>query len=140
MPGGRAAERIDAPVGNVLTAICDALGDGIEVRAEALVTAMAAAGRARVKRKHRGLTQDQLAERTGMSKGYISQLEIGTRQYTQELLEAFAAELRCGPADLIMRDPSQPEPIWSLWDNLPDAQKPQAVAVIQALTKTGTNG
>jgi transcriptional regulator with XRE-family HTH domain len=90
-------------------------------------------------RKHRGLTQDQLAERTGMSKGYISQLEIGTRQYTQELLETFAAELRCGPADLIMRDPSQPEPIWSLWDNLPDAQKPQAVAVIQALTKTGTN-
>jgi transcriptional regulator with XRE-family HTH domain len=91
-------------------------------------------------RKHRGYTQDQLAERAGLSKGYVSQLEIGTRQYTQELLETLALALRCSPADLIIRDPTQPESIWTLWDRLPEAQKPQAVAVIEALSKTGTNG
>jgi transcriptional regulator with XRE-family HTH domain len=57
-------------------------------------------------RKHRGYTQDRLAEMTGLSKPYVSQLETGKRQYTQELLELFAEALQCAPADLIMRDPS----------------------------------
>lgn len=53
-------------------------------------------------RVHRGYTQDRLAEMVGLSKPHISLLERGGRQYTQELLEAFAEALRCEPADLIM--------------------------------------
>lgn len=41
-------------------------------------------------RNHRGYTQDRLAEMTGLSKPYVSQLERGDRQYTQDLLELFA--------------------------------------------------
>jgi len=91
-------------------------------------------------RKHRGYTQERLAEMIGSSKGHISDLERGERRYNQDNLEALAEALKCSPADLIMRDPSRPETIWSLWDGLSESQKPQAVAVIEALSKTGTNG
>ena len=86
-------------------------------------------------RKHRGLTQEQLAERAGLSAPYISQLESGRRQYTQELLELLATELRCELADLIMRDPTRPEPIWSVWDKVPEPQREQALAVLETFTK-----
>lgn len=88
-------------------------------------------------RKDRLLTQDQLAERTGLSKPYISQLESGKRQFTQELLELFAEHLRCEPADLIVRDPSQPDGIWSIWDQLEAPQRTQLVEIGKALRKAG---
>jgi len=92
-------------------------------------------------RKHRGLTQDQLAERSGLSKPFISQLERGMRQYTQSLLERFAEVLRCDPPDLIMRDPTDPEGLWSIYDQLTPPQRVQAVAVLRAIGgKTGTDG
>jgi transcriptional regulator with XRE-family HTH domain len=91
-------------------------------------------------RKHRQLTQDQLAERIGISKPYLSQLENGKRQYTQELLEHFAAELRCEAADLIIRDPSDPEGIWSIWDQLKPVERSQVVEIAKTLKRTGTGG
>lgn len=91
-------------------------------------------------RNHRGYTQDRLAEMTELSKPYISQLETGKRQYTQELLELFAEALRCSPADLIMRDPSDAEGLWSIYDQLTPPERAQAVQVIRVMTgkKTGT--
>jgi transcriptional regulator with XRE-family HTH domain len=94
-------------------------------------------------RKHRGLTQDQLADRASLSKPYISQLERGEREYNQHLLEHLAEVLRCEPADLIMRDPTAPDPIWSLWETvqtLAPAEQMQAVELIKVLKRTGTDG
>lgn len=88
-------------------------------------------------RKHRGYTQERLAEMTGLSKPYVSQLERGVRQYTQELLELFAEHLRCEPADLIVRDPSAPAAIWSIWEGLDPAQRNQLAAIGETLKKTG---
>jgi len=92
-------------------------------------------------RKHRGLTQDQLAERIETSKGYISDLERGVRRYNQDLLEALADALNCGPADLLMRDPSREDAIWSIWDQAKPGERQQIVAVVRAMTgqKDGTN-
>jgi transcriptional regulator with XRE-family HTH domain len=90
-------------------------------------------------RKHRQLTQAQLAERLGIDQSYVTKIETGKRRYDQMFLEAAALELRCSPADLIMRDPSAPQSIWSLWDQVPEAQKPQAAEVLKAFTKTGTS-
>lgn len=92
-------------------------------------------------RQHRGLTQDRLAERIGTSKGYISDLERGVRRYNQDLLEALADALTCSPADLLMRDPSQKDAIWSIWDQAKPAERQQIIAVARALTdkKDGTN-
>lgn len=91
-------------------------------------------------REHRNLTQEQLADRIGISRVMISKIERGLNPYHQAFLETAAAALMCEPADLLVRDPSQPEPIWSIWDRIPPVEKPRAIAILRALTgdKTGT--
>jgi transcriptional regulator with XRE-family HTH domain len=87
-------------------------------------------------RKHRGLTQEQMAERIGMSRENYSKIERGLVPYNQDFLEAAAEALNCEPADLIMRDPAST--LWSLVDALKgmgEAQQNQALAVIEALKK-----
>ena len=44
-------------------------------------------------REHRGLTQQELARRVGISKPYLSQIETGKRQGTVETLSAIARSL-----------------------------------------------
>jgi transcriptional regulator with XRE-family HTH domain len=92
-------------------------------------------------REHRGLTQDQLAERMEMSRPQISKIERGISQYSQGFLEAAAYALACDPADLLIRDPTSPGAIWSIWDQIPEQDKPRALQVLQAFIaprKTGT--
>lgn len=91
-------------------------------------------------RKHRGMTQDQLAERIGIDKGYLSKIENGKRRYDQPFLEAAAEALQCAPADLIMRDPSDPDGIWSVWDDLKPVERNQVVEIAKTLKRTGTEG
>lgn len=89
-------------------------------------------------RNHRGLTQEDLAARVGVSREYVSYIETGKRRYDQNFLEAAAEALNCTPADLIMRDPTQPGAIWSIWDQIPAAQRDQAIRVLETFAKTGT--
>jgi transcriptional regulator with XRE-family HTH domain len=91
-------------------------------------------------RKHRGLTQEQLAERIGITKSYLSKIEGGKKRYDQPFLEAAAVALRCDPADLIIRDPVDPEGIWSIWDQLQPTQRQQVVEIARTLKRTGTEG
>jgi transcriptional regulator with XRE-family HTH domain len=91
-------------------------------------------------RKHRGLTQEQLAERIGIARSYLTKIERGDRRYDQPFLEAAADALRCEPADLITRDPTAAESIWSIWEQLTPVERVQAVAVIKAIKGTGTHG
>lgn len=91
-------------------------------------------------RKHRGYTQERLAEMTGLSKPYISQLERGEREYNQHLLDVLADALRCEPGHLVTVDPARMAAIWSIWETLTTPQREQAVAVIEAIKKTGTHG
>ena len=92
-------------------------------------------------RKYRGLTQERLADRMGITRGYVSQVEKGVRRYDQHFLEAAAEALSCEPADLIMRDPTQPAAIWSIWDQIPPTRREQAARVLEtfAVRKTGTD-
>lgn len=91
-------------------------------------------------RKHRGLTQEQLAEIVGVTHGAISQLERGETGYTQPMLEALAAAMHCEPADLIMRDPSQPGAPWSIWDNLKPAAREKALDYMRFLQQQVDGG
>lgn len=91
-------------------------------------------------RKARGLTQEQLAERIGLDRTYYSKIESGKRRYDQPFLEAAATVLQCSPADLIMRDPSDPDGIWSVWDTLKPVEKAQVVEIARTLKRTGTEG
>jgi transcriptional regulator with XRE-family HTH domain len=91
-------------------------------------------------RKHRGLNQEALAERIAVSQETISRLERGQIAYTQPMLEALADALRCSPADLIMRDPTSPNSIWSIWDQIPATQRTQAFRILETFAKkTGTD-
>lgn len=91
-------------------------------------------------RKHRSLTQEQLAERIGISRPQLSKIEKGARKYDQAFLEAAAAELRIEPADLLVRDPSDPDGLWSIYDKLTPVERHQAVEIIKTLRRTGTGG
>lgn len=94
-------------------------------------------------RKHRGFTQEQLAERIGVSVGLISQLETGRVAYTQSTLEGIADALSTSPASLIMRNPVDDSAIWALEEQLAKAtpdQRRQAFAIVETLLKTGSDG
>jgi transcriptional regulator with XRE-family HTH domain len=87
-------------------------------------------------RKFRGLTQTRLADRIGMSNGNLSEIENGNTAYTQETLEVLADALQCTPADLLMRDPTDPEGIWSLWDQAKPAERLRIIEVVKAMIRT----
>jgi DNA-binding XRE family transcriptional regulator len=58
----------------------------------------------RVWREYRGLTQQQVADKAGISKPYLSQLESGQRKGTAEVLVAVARALKVLLDDLVMPD------------------------------------
>ena len=88
-------------------------------------------------RVHRGLTQEQFAERVGISRAYLSKIESGKRRYDQPFLEGASDVLSCEPADLIMRNPADPAGLWSIYDELTETQRVQLVAIGETLRKTG---
>lgn len=56
-------------------------------------------------RRHRRLTQEQLAERVGRSRGLISQIESGTTELTEDMIYSLADAFRCAPGDLFRVNP-----------------------------------
>lgn len=54
----------------------------------------------KVFREYRGLTQKQLAEGAGLTQGYVSQIEAGTRVGTVEALKGIAEVLHVDLGDL----------------------------------------
>lgn len=63
------------------------------VPAEILRRELAGESPIKLWRDHRGLTQQELADRAGISKPYLSQIESGKRQGTLETLAAIARAL-----------------------------------------------
>lgn len=53
-------------------------------------------------RTERGLTLDQLADVSGLSKGFLSQLETGARQPSTDTLRTLSQALEVTEADLIV--------------------------------------
>lgn len=86
-------------------------------------------------RKHRGLSQEDLAERAGVTQGLISQLETGKTDYTGETLEKLAKALDCEPGDLLRGIPAEILEL-RLLDDLPPRTRVQAVEIIKALKRT----
>lgn len=89
-------------------------------------------------RQYRTLTLEQLAERLEMTASHLSMLERGQRGYTQETLEAIAHSLQTDAASLIMRNPGDPDAIWSVWDEAKPGQRRTIVEIAKTIVKTGT--
>lgn len=84
-------------------------------------------------RKAKGWSQGKLADAVGVSTATISQIENAKSPYTQGHLEGIAEALGCEPADLLMRNPADPEAIWSLWEAAAPAQRRQIIGIIKGL-------
>ena len=84
-------------------------------------------------RKKAGMNQSDLAEVLGVSTATVSQIENAETGYKQEYLERIAEAVGCDPADLLVRGPEDPQPIWRLWDGATAAQRKQIVRVAAAL-------
>jgi len=88
-------------------------------------------------RKFRNLTLEQLADRIDMQASALSYLERGQSAYTQGTLEAIADALQTSVSSLIMRDPTQDDAIWSIWENASEGEKRQITEVAKALKRAG---
>lgn len=71
-------------------------------------------------REAHGWTLKQMATAINVKRGYqmatvpsLSRIENGERQYTQDLLEAYAEVLGITPADLLSYAPRDPEAVWA---------------------------
>lgn len=92
-------------------------------------------------RQHRDkMSQQRLAEIIGSTKATISRIENGKQNWDQEFLQLAAEALRCEPPDLLMRDPTRPDALWSLVDSIKsEPVRQKAADYIQGL-KDGTGG
>lgn len=86
-------------------------------------------------RKKAGLTQEQLAERVGVTASSISQLENGKQGFTDTTLEALAWALNCDPADLLGRNPLKDGIVVDIMELLRDRDPDLVRRVIEALPK-----
>jgi transcriptional regulator with XRE-family HTH domain len=85
------------------------------------------------------MTLEQVGEVVGLSHAQIGRIERGLQPYNQELLEALAELFGTDPASLLMRDPTDPEGIWSIWDQAkPGTQRDMIVDLAKTVLKTGT--
>jgi len=90
-------------------------------------------------RQHRHMSLEQLAARIPMDKGNLSRVERGLLPYNQEMLERLADALNIDAASLLIRNPSEPEAIWSLWDRAKPGVRRQIASVAETLIRTGTD-
>ncbi len=100
-------------------------------------------------REYRGLTLEAVADRVGerlrelgLAEGYthstLGRLERGLVRYEQPVLEAIAEALTTDVASLLMRDPTDSEALWTVWDNAAPGERRQIVEIAKTITrKTG---
>lgn len=69
-------------------------------------------------RRHRGLTQDQLAGRIEVSRGLIAQYESGATKIPEDMLYALADALLCQPWDLLRVNPEKEGDLVDITDEL----------------------
>lgn len=70
-----------------------------------------------------------------MDKSNLSKVERGILPYNQEMLERLADALMTDPASLLMRDPMNGSPMWSIWDQASPGERQQIEAVAEALIR-----
>lgn len=94
---------------------------------------------AREWREKRGISQEELAERIGTSKGYVSDLESGKRRYNRDHVEAIVSALGLSSLAELFTDPGEDDLEAKLRAEFRAASGPQReriLAVVRAMTGT----
>lgn len=95
---------------------------------------------AREWRKQAGLNLEAAADRTGMSVGYLSDLEKGRKDWNERHLAALAYAYGIEPEDLLW-NPLVGRPLWKVLRSLEPQYREKAAEVLAIFTKkTGTEG
>lgn len=76
--------------------------DGFRIPASVAHPILNGANRVKVWREHRGLTQEALAQRAGISKAFLCQIETGERQGAIRTMRAIAKVLKVDVDDLVV--------------------------------------
>lgn len=95
-------------------------------------------------RRKRGYTQEQVISRLialddpqlPTTAASLSRLENGKQPYSERILEALAEIYDTEPGYLISRNPLKEGEVAFMFDQLNAQQKAQALAIIEALSKT----
>jgi transcriptional regulator with XRE-family HTH domain len=75
----------------------------------------------------------------GMTHASLSRIERGRQPYSQRILEAIADELTGGDvASLLIRDPTDPNALWSIWERAKPGERAMIVDIAKTIVKTGT--
>ncbi len=91
-------------------------------------------------REFRGLTQEELADRTGTTKAVISLLENGHRALSDKWLRKFGEALDVQPGHILDVDPNDlGSDIIDIWTRITDEDRKQAARILRTFLKTGTN-
>jgi transcriptional regulator with XRE-family HTH domain len=85
------------------------------------------------------MTLEDAGEAVGLSHAQLGRIERGLQPYNQGLLEALADLYAADVPSLIMRDPSDTDAIWSIWEHAKPAERKMIVDIAKTVTKTGTN-
>lgn len=86
-------------------------------------------------REFRDLTQEQVADRLGISPTTFGRIENGKVPYNQDFLEEAAFALMCEPWDLLNRDPSKEGDVVDLMRHLNEAEQTEAANFIRYLSQ-----
>ncbi len=93
-------------------------------------------------REFRNLILEGLSERLREAHGLsithasLSRIERGIQPYSQPILEALAAELTGGDeASLLIRNPNDPEGIWSIWDQAEPGERRMIIELAKTVIK-----
>jgi hypothetical protein len=75
-----------------------------------------------------------------MSHAQLGRIERRLQPYNQGLLEALAELYGTEPASLVMRDPTNEDAIWSLWDQAKEADRQETTKYLEfrVRSRTGT--
>lgn len=86
--------------------------------------------RLRALRKEAGLTQEELAERAGVTHGTISRIERGKIALTEDMRFKLAAALDLSPASLVIED--EHARLAQVWDRIDPTARPLALRVLES--------
>lgn len=70
-----------------------------------------------------------------MSAAQLSRIENGKSPYTQDFLEMAAEAYQTDVASLLMRNPSGPDAIWSIWDQAEPGQRAMIVDIAKTVVR-----
>ncbi|MDN3574651.1 helix-turn-helix domain-containing protein [Methylobacterium longum] len=89
-------------------------------------------------RKSLNMTLEAVGEQVGMTGPNLGRIEKGEVPYSQDLLEQLAEIYGCEVADLLIRNPADPEGMWSLWQQAKPEQRRVITSMARGLLSDGS--